>query len=54
MSSDQQQLEGIDVFLAFSVVGGTGAGIFYDYLHLISDTINGPHRPCGCRSTRWC
>jgi len=39
MSSDQQQLEGIDVFVAFSVVGGTGAGIFYDYLHLISDTI---------------
>lgn len=33
------QLEGIDVFVAFSVVGGTGAGIFYDYLHLISDTI---------------
>ena len=39
MSTDQQQLEGIDVFVAFSVVGGTGAGIFYDYLHLISDTI---------------
>ena len=24
-----------DVFVAFSVAGGTGAGIFYDYLHLI-------------------
>ncbi|WP_239334382.1 tubulin-like doman-containing protein [Frankia sp. CiP3] len=26
-----------DVFVAFSVAGGTGAGIFYDYLHLIGD-----------------
>jgi hypothetical protein len=26
---------GVDVFVAFSVAGGTGAGIFYDYLHLI-------------------
>ncbi|MFI7106435.1 tubulin-like doman-containing protein [Nonomuraea sp. NPDC050227] len=26
----------VDVFVAFSVAGGTGAGIFYDYLHLIS------------------
>ncbi|MEO5878371.1 MAG: tubulin-like doman-containing protein [Streptosporangiaceae bacterium] len=25
----------VDVFVAFSVAGGTGAGIFYDYLHLI-------------------
>ncbi|MER5378618.1 tubulin-like doman-containing protein [Streptomyces sp. NPDC002553] len=24
-----------DVFVAFSVAGGTGAGIFYDYLHLL-------------------
>ena len=24
-----------DVFVAYSVAGGTGAGIFYDYLHLI-------------------
>jgi hypothetical protein len=24
-----------DVFVAFSVAGGTGAGVFYDYLHLI-------------------
>jgi hypothetical protein len=29
----------IDVFVAFSVAGGTGAGIFYDYLHLIGDTV---------------
>jgi hypothetical protein len=25
----------VDVFVAFSLAGGTGAGIFYDYLHLI-------------------
>ncbi|GAA3231069.1 hypothetical protein GCM10010468_61980 [Actinocorallia longicatena] len=25
----------VDVFVAFSIAGGTGAGIFYDYLHLI-------------------
>ena len=30
---------GVDVFVAFSVAGGTGAGIFYDYLHLIADTL---------------
>jgi hypothetical protein len=27
----------VDVFVAFSLAGGTGAGIFYDYLHLIGD-----------------
>jgi hypothetical protein len=26
---------GIDVFVSFSFAGGTGAGVFYDYLHLI-------------------
>jgi hypothetical protein len=26
-----------DVFVAFSVAGGTGAGFFYDYLHLLGD-----------------
>ncbi|MFC4591238.1 tubulin-like doman-containing protein [Sphaerisporangium corydalis] len=26
----------VDVFMAFSIAGGTGAGIFYDYFHLIS------------------
>jgi len=31
---------GIDVFVAFSVAGGTGAGIFYDYLHIIADTVS--------------
>ena len=25
----------VDVFVAFSAAGGTGAGIFYDYLHII-------------------
>ena len=29
-----------DVFVAFSVAGGTGAGIFYDYLHLIADVFD--------------
>jgi hypothetical protein len=28
-------LQAVDVFVAFSVAGGTGCGIFYDYLHLI-------------------
>ncbi len=29
-------INGCDVFVAFSVAGGTGAGIFLDYLHLIA------------------
>jgi hypothetical protein len=29
----------VDVFVAFSVAGGTGGGIFYDYLHLIARTL---------------
>ncbi|MFJ9529058.1 SAV_2336 N-terminal domain-related protein [Streptomyces cyaneofuscatus] len=29
------RVTGCDVFVAFSVAGGTGAGIFLDYLHLI-------------------
>ncbi|MGW7463631.1 tubulin-like doman-containing protein [Streptomyces xantholiticus] len=29
------QIRGCDVFVAFSVAGGTGAGIFYDFIHLI-------------------
>ncbi len=28
-----------DVFVAFSVAGGTGSGIFYDYLHLIASCL---------------
>jgi tubulin-like protein len=30
-----RHINGCDVFVAFSVAGGTGAGIFYDFLHLI-------------------
>jgi len=30
-----QQMLGCDVFVGFSVAGGTGGGIFYDYLHLL-------------------
>ncbi|OLT26618.1 hypothetical protein BJF83_20545 [Nocardiopsis sp. CNR-923] len=30
-----------DVFVSFSVAGGTGAGIFYDYLHLIARSFRG-------------
>jgi Tubulin like len=30
----------IDVFIAFSVAGGTGGGIFLDYLHLIGDALS--------------
>jgi len=30
----------VDVFVAFSVAGGTGTGIFYDYLHLLADTLS--------------
>lgn len=31
------QITGCDVFVSFSVAGGTGAGIFLDYLHLIAE-----------------
>lgn len=34
-----QNQNSCDVFVAFSVAGGTGAGIFYDYLHLIGDAM---------------
>jgi hypothetical protein len=32
-----QRIRGCDVFVGFSVAGGTGAGIFYDYLHLLGE-----------------
>ena len=32
--------DSVDVFVAFSVAGGTGAGLFFDYLHLIGDVLN--------------
>jgi Tubulin like len=31
--------QGVDVFVAFSVAGGTGAGIFYDFLHLVGNAL---------------
>jgi tubulin-like protein len=31
--------DSVDVFVAFSVAGGTGSGLFYDYLHLIGDAL---------------
>lgn len=30
-----RQLRACDVFVAFSLAGGTGTGLFYDYIHLI-------------------
>ncbi|MBB5959579.1 hypothetical protein FHS29_006200 [Saccharothrix tamanrassetensis] len=35
-----QLRDSVDVFVAFSVAGGTGSGLFYDYLHLIGDAVN--------------
>ncbi|MEU4245879.1 tubulin-like doman-containing protein [Amycolatopsis sp. NPDC026612] len=32
-----QRVDPVIVFVVFSVAGGTGSGIFYDYLHLIGD-----------------
>lgn len=29
----------LDVFVAFSVAGGTGSGIFYDYLHMVGEHV---------------
>jgi hypothetical protein len=34
-----QRVDPVIVFVVFSVAGGTGSGIFYDYLHLIGDLI---------------
>jgi hypothetical protein len=36
--------ESVDVFVAFSIAGGTGAGLFYDYLHLIGDVLAEKYR----------
>lgn len=33
------RVDQVDVFVVFSVAGGTGSGIFYDYLHLIGDVL---------------
>jgi hypothetical protein len=32
-------IQSMDVFVAFSVAGGTGCGLFYDYLHLIGHVL---------------
>ncbi|MEU5693225.1 tubulin-like doman-containing protein [Actinosynnema sp. NPDC020468] len=32
-----QRLDPVIVFVVFSVAGGTGSGIYYDYLHLVGD-----------------
>ncbi|MFG1607798.1 tubulin-like doman-containing protein [Actinoplanes sp. NPDC049265] len=37
ISGQPQRLDTVLVFVVFSVAGGTGSGIFYDYLHLIGD-----------------
>ncbi|GIE94626.1 tubulin-like doman-containing protein [Paractinoplanes rishiriensis] len=37
LSGGTQRLDTILVFVVFSVAGGTGSGIFYDYLQLIGD-----------------
>ncbi|TDC67156.1 hypothetical protein E1200_15540 [Actinomadura sp. GC306] len=37
LSGKSSNKKAVDVFVAFSVAGGTGAGIFYDYLHLIGN-----------------
>ncbi|WP_051385863.1 tubulin-like doman-containing protein [Actinokineospora inagensis] len=35
-----QQVDPVVVFVVFSVAGGTGSGIFYDYLHLIGNLMH--------------
>ena len=35
--AEAKRVETCDAFVGFSIAGGTGAGIFYDYLHLIGD-----------------
>ncbi|MFK8849774.1 tubulin-like doman-containing protein [Streptomyces sp. Ac-502] len=39
------QIRGYDVFVAFSVAGGTGAGIFYDFLHLLGHAFHSVNLP---------
>ncbi|MFF1508179.1 tubulin-like doman-containing protein [Streptomyces sp. NPDC058326] len=39
------RIRGCDVFVAFSVAGGTGAGIFYDFIHLIGHEFRNAHVP---------
>jgi hypothetical protein len=39
------RIRGCDVFVAFSVAGGTGAGIFYDFIHLIGHEFRNANVP---------
>ncbi|WP_030679698.1 tubulin-like doman-containing protein [Streptomyces rimosus] len=39
------RIRGYDVFVAFSVAGGTGAGIFYDFLHLLGHVFHSVNLP---------
>ncbi|GII90052.1 tubulin-like doman-containing protein [Sinosporangium siamense] len=39
LGSNKARLDAMDIYVAFSVAGGTGAGIFYDFLHLIGDVV---------------
>ncbi|GIH23102.1 hypothetical protein Aph01nite_14120 [Acrocarpospora phusangensis] len=36
-----RQTDSVDVYVAFSMAGGTGSGIFYDFLHLLGHVIKG-------------
>ncbi|MYS86543.1 hypothetical protein GTZ85_41605 [Streptomyces sp. SID5474] len=40
LSGSQNNRNTCDVFVAFSIAGGTGCGIFYDYLHLIGEAFS--------------
>jgi hypothetical protein len=37
--SQNSRVDPVIIFVVFSVAGGTGSGIFYDYLHLIGDVM---------------
>lgn len=39
-----QRVDTVNVFVVFSVAGGTGSGIFYDYLHLIGTVLQAGHK----------
>ncbi|WP_280909685.1 tubulin-like doman-containing protein [Streptomyces sp. SAI-149] len=40
-----RQLRGCDVFVAFSLAGGTGTGLFYDYMHLVRQAFDAARFP---------
>ncbi len=44
MAGKQRVADGCDVFVAFSVAGGTGCGLFYDFLHYIHEAFDA-HAP---------